>query len=149
MEKGRPSKHTKAIAAEVCLRLAGGESLRRICKDEHTPAISTIMLWVVEDRCGFSEQYAKACEARLHFHADELLDIADDGRNDWMEQISNEGEVIGYKVNGEAVTRSRLRVDTRKWLLSKLLPKYRDKPDSPSDTGIAEALARLAEKLPG
>jgi hypothetical protein len=110
--------------------------------------MSTIMLWVAEDRAGFSEQYTKACEARLHFHADELLDIADDGRNDWMEQLSDKGEVVGYKVNGEAVNRSRLRVDTRKWLLSKLLPKYRDKQDHPGDMGVAEALARLIEALP-
>ena len=49
--------------------------------------------------------------------ADETLEISDDGTNDWMKD--NEG----YKVNGEHVARSRLRVDTRKWLLSKALPK--------------------------
>lgn len=55
--------------------------------------------------------------------ADEILEIADDGRNDWMEIQNRDGDNIGWKVNGEAVQRSRLRIDARKWLLSKLLPK--------------------------
>jgi hypothetical protein len=58
--------------------------------------------------------------------ADELIDIADDGRNDWMARPGN--ATIGYELNGEHVQRSRLRSDTRKWLLSKCLPKvYGDK----------------------
>ncbi len=80
------------------------------------------MLWVATDREGFSEQYAKGCEARAHYWADEMLDIADDGANDYMQREGKE------YVNGEAIARSRLRVDTRKWLLSKMLPKYADKP---------------------
>lgn len=55
--------------------------------------------------------------------ADEVIDISDDGSNDWMEKFSKEGEAIGWTINGEHVQRSKLRVDTRKWLLSKCLPK--------------------------
>ena len=33
-----------------------------------------------------------------------------------------EGEIT-RQVNGEAIQRSRLRVDTRKWILSKMVPK--------------------------
>ncbi len=55
--------------------------------------------------------------------AEEIVEIADDGRNDWMEVMSKDGESIGWRLNGEAVQRSRLRVDARKWLMSKLLPK--------------------------
>lgn len=54
--------------------------------------------------------------------ADEIIEIADDGSNDWMER---EGKAAP---NGEMVNRSRLRVDTRKWLMSKMAPKkYGDK----------------------
>jgi len=53
--------------------------------------------------------------------ADELFEIADDGSNDWM--IKNEPENPGYAINGEHVSRSRLRLDTRKWALAKALPK--------------------------
>ncbi len=54
--------------------------------------------------------------------ADETVEISDDGRNDWMERQSEEDKER-YVLNGEHVQRSRLRVDTRKWLLSKALPK--------------------------
>ena len=58
--------------------------------------------------------------------ADEMLEIADDGSNDWM--LRKDGDKEFYVLNGEHVQRSRLRLDTRKWLLSKALPKvYGDK----------------------
>lgn len=74
----------------------------------------------------FAEQYAKAREALLEHHAEELLEIADDGSNDWM--VRNDPDNPGFIANGEHIQRSRLRVDTRKWLLSKLAArKYGDK----------------------
>jgi len=91
------------------------------------PAMSTVFLWLATHK-EFSEQYELAVQARSAYHAEELLDIADDGSNDWMERKGDDGSVQGWKENGEAIQRSRLRVDTRKWLLSKLQPKkYGDK----------------------
>jgi terminase small subunit-like protein len=59
---------------------------------------------------------------------DDLLEIADDGRNDWVEKRNAAGEVIGWTVNGEHIQRSRARLETRKWLMSKRAPKrYGDK----------------------
>lgn len=89
------------------------------------PSYSTVMLWMVEEP-ELSEKYARAKEAQADFMADELIEIADDGSNDYME--SNSPDNPGYKLNGEHVTRSRLRVDARKWVASKLKPKkYGDK----------------------
>ena len=66
-------------------------------------------------------------EARAHHWADEILDICDDGSNDWIERQNKDGSTY-ETVNSEVINRSRLRVDTRKWLLSKLMPKkYGDK----------------------
>jgi hypothetical protein len=60
--------------------------------------------------------------------AEEMLEIADDAKNDWMERQDDEGGNIGWRLNGDHVQRSRLRIDTRKWLASKLKPKkYGDK----------------------
>ena len=61
--------------------------------------------------------------------AEEIQDIADDSSNDWIEIEKRDG--TSYEiVNKEAVLRSRLRVDTRKWLMSKLKPKkYGEKLD--------------------
>jgi hypothetical protein len=123
---GRPSTFTPEIAAEICERLAAGESLRSICRDEHMPARSTVAQWHINDVQGFSAQYTHAREMGLDEIADELLDISDDGSNDWMER--NDPDNPGYVLNGEHSSRSRLRLDTRKWYLSKLAPKrYGDK----------------------
>lgn len=74
------------------------------------------------------EQYARAKEIQAEGFAEELMDIADDGTNDWMEKLDKDGKPIGWMLNGEHVQRSKLRVDTRKWVASKLLAKkYGDK----------------------
>jgi hypothetical protein len=39
-----------------------------------------------------------------------LLEIADDGRNDWVERRNGNGEVIGWQVNGEHIQRFRARL---------------------------------------
>ena len=54
---------------------------------------------------------------------DEILDIADDGDNDWMERKGEDGQSLGWRENGEALRRSALRVDARKWMAGKLQPK--------------------------
>lgn len=124
--RGRPSAYTPEIAKLICEQLADGATLRQICRAEGMPAESTVRAWAIEDREGFSAQYAKAREIGYHSMADEIIDIADDGRNDWIEREGEEGQ--GWAVNGEHLNRSRLRVDTRKWLVSKALPKiYGDK----------------------
>lgn len=126
MNRGRPTAYNQEIATEICARIAEGESLRSICKDAEMPAISSVMLWLVDgNHESFSEQYATARRLQAEALADEIFDIADDGVNDWMERNDQSGEA--YKFNGEAVARSRLRVDTRKWYLSKVLPKFADK----------------------
>lgn len=104
--KGRPSKFTQALADRICERLADGETLRAICRDEGMPAERTVRRWAM-DRETFSPQYAQAREIGYQGLADQLTEIAD-----------NDGDPA----------RDRLRVDTRKWLLSKALPKvYGDK----------------------
>jgi hypothetical protein len=125
---GRPSSYTEEIAREICYRLAGGESLRAICRDAHMPPEPTVRLWVLDDREGFSAQYTRARELQALSLADELLEIVDDGRNDWMKR--NGGDANGYELNGEHIQRSKLRITTRMWHLSKILPKvYGDKTE--------------------
>lgn len=123
----RPTDYTPELASLICGRIAEGESLRAICRDADIPASSSIFLWLSQ-HSEFSEQYAKAMEARADGMFDELLEIADDGTNDWMEKKNAEGEVVGWTLNGEHVQRSKLRVDTRKWALARMSPrKYGDK----------------------
>lgn len=119
---GRPSAFTQGLADTICDRLEAGETLRAICRDEGMPAPQTVLRWTKANEA-FSEQYARARETGYGHMADELLEIADDKSKDAFVDI--DGTV---HVNAEVVARSRLRVDTRKWLLSKALPKiYGDK----------------------
>lgn len=127
-ERGRPTNFSVEIAQLICEGLAEGRSLRDVCLDEDMPAESTVRGWALEDRDGFSAQYARAREIGYQAMADELMDIADDGRNDWM--VRRGEDDAGWQANGEHIQRSRLRVDARKWMLSKVLPKiYGDKID--------------------
>lgn len=112
---------------EVLSRIAEGESLRSICADEGTPSKSTFLKWVSEDP-ELSDQYARAMEQRADSLFDEMFSIADDATNDWMEREGEDDEA--YRLNGEHVQRSRLRIDTRKWALARMNPKkYGDKQE--------------------
>jgi hypothetical protein len=126
---GRPSDYDLKTAALLCERIVEGQSLRSICLADDMPSIATVFRWIGAHE-EFREQYAKARDAQADTLADELLDIADDGSNDWIEKFGKDGKSIGWQFNAEAAARSRLRVDTRKWIASKLKPKvYSDKLD--------------------
>lgn len=92
------------------------------------------MYWLLdEDKKVFLEQYETARAIQADLMAEELIEIADDGTNDYMEKLLQSGETIEV-VNTEHIQRSRLRVDTRKWVASKLKPKkYGEKLDLTSD----------------
>ena len=107
---GRPTDYNETLAAAICERLVEGESLRAVCRDPDMPAISSVMLWLTK-HASFTEQYAKATEERAHGMFEDMLDIADDAEEE-----------------ASSVAKARLRVDTRKWALSKMMPKkYGDK----------------------
>lgn len=110
----------------ILCEMMKGRSVRQILReDEGMPARSVLYAELAEDR-EFADQYARAMEVRAETLFDEILDIADDGHNDWMERTF--GEDTRWVENGEALRRSALRVDARKWALSKMQPKkYGDK----------------------
>lgn len=122
---GRPSEFNQEIASGICERIADGESLRSICASDDMPAKSTVFKWLTQQK-GFADQYAHAREAQADTLFDEMLDIADDARNDWMER--NGKDDAGWEANGEHIQRSKLRLEARKWMAGKLRPKkYGDK----------------------
>jgi len=119
---GRPSEYTPERGELILVRLAAGETLRAICRDPDMPVRETIRKWR-EDFPEFLARYARAREAGFDHLADELIEIADDGTGDvWVDDKGHE------HTNDDVIQRSRLRVDARKWLLSKQAPKvYGDK----------------------
>ena len=118
MPAGRPSSYTPEIADEICERLASGESLKSICdSDDKFPEPQSVRRWAIADTDGFSAKYAQARQVGYERMAEEILEISDDSSQDT--QFTEQGA----KADNEWINRSRLRVDTRKWLLSKCLPK--------------------------
>ena len=78
------------------------------------PSLTTLNDWLTSDEYG--EQYTRAREDRAEGIFEEILDIADDGTNDMIVDPETGAE----RLNSEHVQRSRLRVDTRKWMLGKM-----------------------------
>ena len=110
-KNGRPAIYTDKIATEICRRIALGESLKKVTLDPRMPCRRTVTKWLVEDdKQGFMRKYADAINVRTENMFDDLEDMAADDDRD--------------------VQRSRLMVDTRKWYLSKVMPKkFGDKLD--------------------
>jgi hypothetical protein len=123
MGVGRPTIYSEELIDTICERLATGESLRSVCRDDEMPAMASVFKWLRENR-SFSEQYAKAKEESADALVEDMLDIAD---NQAGQEVEIDGKLVSVK-DGPSVAHARLRVDTRKWAASKLKPKkYGDK----------------------
>ena len=82
---GRPTTYSPELADLICDRIVQGDSLRAISADEGFPCVATVFNWLRRHK-EFLEQYARAKEEQADAFAEEILDIADDGSNDWMEK---------------------------------------------------------------
>ena len=109
---GRPSGYTMEIGDVLCERLANGESLRRILSDDGMPSMSMVFRWLAADEL-FREQYTHARAAQADHDFDGLCDMADEP----PEKKADGSVDIGW------VQHQRLRIETRKWAISKLAPK--------------------------
>lgn len=121
------AEFSQELFDRICERIAEGESLRGICEDADMPSTTAVKKWLIKDDGGaLVAQYARAREMQADTLFDENLDIADDARNDWMERRGEDD--AGWVANGEHIQRSKLRIETRKWMAGKLKPKvYGDK----------------------
>ena len=125
MPAGRPTDYTDDLADLICERLANGESMRSVCRDEATPAMTTVFRWLRENE-EFRQQYEVAKEECADALVEDMLDIADNQASDIVMvdgiPLQVKGELI-RSVSSASVGHARLRVDTRKWAASKLKPK--------------------------
>ncbi len=127
VQTGRPSTFSEELTTVILTRVMAGESLRKVCDTEGMPARSTVHLWLAA-HSEFSDQYARACEIRAEHLFDEMFDIADNEMGD--------------------ATRDRLRVDTRKWALSKMNPKkYSDKTTLAGDPSAPIIIQQIERKI--
>lgn len=112
--KGRPgpvSSFTDEIANHICEQIAGGISLIKICKADGMPNKSTVLRWL-DEKPDFATKYARARELMADHYFDQMQEIADEA-------------------TGETVQTAKLRLETMRWRVSKLLPKkYGDKVET-------------------
>jgi hypothetical protein len=120
-------EYTQEIGELICEAIStSNRSLKKITESLGF-GVRTVYKWLDSNE-EFRHQYARAKEAQADMLAEEMLEIADDSANDTID-----GE-YGPMENKEWVNRSKLRVDTRKWIASKLKPKkYGDKLDLTTD----------------
>ncbi|UOR05856.1 hypothetical protein MUN82_01860 [Hymenobacter aerilatus] len=130
-------QYSDEIREKICEGIAEGKSLRKVCSQPGFPGASTVVDWLTKNHFpAFTEQYAHARKVAYQLMADELADIADDDSKDQQSKQNSQ--------------RSKLKVDTRKWVLSKMLPKvYGDKltlagdSENPIVTNAAEDTSKL------
>lgn len=120
-ERGRPSSYSEQTGLAVCGWIKQGYTLRQIGALPNMPSKATIIRWLAEFP-EFCDHYARAGEIRALVMGDEIIEIADDSRNDWIEREGKDG-VVELVPNEERISRARARIDARKWLMSKMAPK--------------------------
>ena len=137
---GIHTTYTPEQAASICERISKGTTLAQICRDDGIGR-TTVYEWLKE-HSAFAERFARARELGFDAIADDCMDIADDGSNDWM--LSNKPDDERYVLNGEHVQRSKLRIESRLKLLAKWSPKYREQLDMKVE-GKVDVAATLYE----
>src|SRR5258708_4940911 len=142
----RPSEFTDDIFSVICERMTEGEGLRKICSDPDMPSRQTFLRWMEKDT-GRQAQYTAAREALMDWYAEEILDIAWDSSKDTIPATKTKPA----RCDNEWVARSRLKVDTLKFLMAKLHPKrYGDKlPENVAQRRHEDALDELMKEIDG
>ena len=143
----------QAVADHICERFATEPvSLKTIVTQgkeqfQTFPSVTTVYRWLEENE-PFAKDYARAKESQGDLLAEDTIEIADDAKNDWEERKHFAGADESPQVNGEAIARAKLRIDTRKWMAAHLRPKkYGEKLDLNQTVAVAPDLASLMERV--
>lgn len=117
----RPTKRTPEVEQRIIDGLCDGIPLRELCRQDGMPNWRTVYDWIAAD-ADLAARIAHARELGFDAIAEDILDIADDGTNDWVERKRNDGSTA-VVIDSEHVQRSKLRIETRLKLLAKWNPK--------------------------
>lgn len=157
------TRYCEEIATEICERVAMGETLSSICLEDRMPAKRTVWKWR-QVHPKFAQDYSRARVDQMHAWADQIIHIADHAKGDFkvsvpldspdLTRIERDG-VVNFKFNRQHVSRARLMIDVRKWLMARFAPEdfsdraavnlavsYEDK----SDEELLSELREAAEK---
>lgn len=144
LKQGRPTKYNLKLGQEICDAIASSsKGTKKLCAEHsHWPCQDTLFTWL-RTYPEFSEQYAQAKVCQIELLVDEILEISDDASQD--QHVNELGALVS---NPPAINRARLKVDTRKWLACKLVPKvYGNKIDIESNSSMSEELRQLSADL--
>lgn len=115
-KRGRKPIYTKNKAEEILERIAEGESVKAICRDEHLPSSSVVFGWVKDDKDGFANRYARAREIQCDVMFDELDELS-------QKALTVAKGAPGTGEAGARVQAIKIEIDTRKWILAKRFPE--------------------------
>jgi hypothetical protein len=122
----RATKRTPEVEERIIHGLCDGIPLRELCRQDGMPNWRTVYDWISADE-DLAARIAHARDMGFDAIAEDILDIADDGTNDWIERKKQDGSTDTV-IDSEHVQRSKLRIETRLKLLAKWSPKkYGDK----------------------
>lgn len=115
----RPTRYAPPLGERILERLSNGETATQICHDPEMPRYPVLKRWE-RDNEEFAKRYAVARKQCCEYHTDEIIAIADDSTNDYVDRLTAKGKV--YRVfDREHFERSKLRVHARQWEASKIL----------------------------
>jgi hypothetical protein len=124
VQGGVKSSYTDALARRICMRIMEGQTLRKICEDPRMPNQRIVFRWLAEPRFeAFREMYYYSRRVYAELLMDEVIEIADNATDDWIPTKDKKGNINGWRPDTECLQRSRLRIDTRKYLAAKLIPR--------------------------
>ena len=118
-KNGRPTKYDEALMDEILSRIAEGEYLRAICREEGMPSWRTIYLWLEQDE-ELSARFARARDIGGDAIFEETLMIAD---NPHYGHKSVESDKGAYVTTEDMLGHRKLQIETRFKMLSKWNPK--------------------------
>jgi hypothetical protein len=118
---GRPSIYSEDLVDTICTRLALGEGLAQICRDDDMPSQAIVYRWL-NIHPEFLEKYTRAREEQAETHADEIVAIADE-RPEFMEIKDDKGNVVDLKLDSSFIAWQKNRIEARKWNAAKQRPK--------------------------
>jgi hypothetical protein len=129
----------QALLDVICAGISLGKSTRAMCIEA---GVSQRMLWNwLTGSSELMEQYLRAKELCVDAYAEEIIEISDDRFQDL--HIDEKGREV---TNREAIARTQLRIDARKWYASRLAPKkYGDK--APDAQAAADRKTRAAPSI--
>lgn len=136
--------YSTKLARAMCARVAAGEMLTAICEDHTMPLIEMVIDWL-NNNTDFSEAYLRATKIRNHVFEDQLIMIADNTKNDYMDKQGKGGETFRV-LDNEAIARSKMRIDVRLRLLKASDPtKWGDNPNA--NAAMQETLRNMRPNI--